>query len=217
MTAALVIFVAACSGDVDTSPEVAAVLESMDSAERNRVEALRTALRDDPAALAAYDALLTLSQPTAEPIPRAEMRDVGLREPIDAGPGVVLTLDEVRWSGRITLSRAGESYSTYFEPDYDYLVVTYSISNNSTEDIDPEDTFRSFYVEDDLGRQDYGTSLLGIEDYSAQLWGVEIADIVRSGKVGRGVMIFDVARDAPNSVLRSDEHAIIVSLAMVMP
>jgi hypothetical protein len=53
-----------------------------------------------------------------------------------------------------------------------------------------------FYIEDGLGQQTRQKVLLGVEEFSIDLWDVPMADIVRAGSAGRGIMFFDVDREA---------------------
>ena len=215
---ALVLLLAACGGGEDDP--VQDYLDTLTAEEREPIEVYRRALRGDPEALAAYDALVLAfagfgdggfedGQPPKPVVPLAIGESVVVQEDVE------LSLDDAFWQGRITMQHAGEGFSTYFEPDGRFLVVPFTIQHASESDVDPDQLVSSFYVEDDLGRQTR-SSLLSVDEYSVELWDVPMADVIRAGRVGRGIMFFDVDREAPGTVLRSDELGLIVDVAAVV-
>lgn len=115
-----------------------------------------------------------------------------------------VSFDSMSWRAEAVPLSVGESFaSSRPDPGNSFLVVTFTIVNGSDGDVEPDGIASVTQLEDELGRQNPGVTLLADDRVYEQIWGVPVADIVRPGRTGRGIMFFDVDPASPGLVLRS--------------
>lgn len=116
-----------------------------------------------------------------------------------------VSIDAMLWHDGLVPSTLGDNPVSYVPTiGYKFLVVTFTITNGSEGDIDPSGILPILILEDDLGRQRLGTTGLANDSVYKEKWDVTVANIVRSGRTGRGIMLFDADPSSPGLVLRSD-------------
>lgn len=132
------------------------------------------------------------------------LRTVAFDEPIEIhDPEIVfgvepctdctLTIHPPVWPGE----RIGTTDGGGWTADGRYLVLRYTISNNSPDPLEPDDFALRVQVELLDGQRFRGIDLVGLNEISNDLFGVVMSDIVRPGTTGTGLMVIDLPDSIP--------------------
>ncbi len=99
-------------------------------------------------------------------------------------------------------------------PDSGNFLFVVSEMTNALQDvpIEPADIMGSFFIGNEVGRDEFGTELLGIEQFALDVFRITLADVIQPGRAGSGLIVFDLSRDAPGNVLVSEEYRVVVPL-----
>ena len=94
-----------------------------------------------------------------------------------------------------------------------FLFVVYQMTNALQDvPIEPADIMGSFFIGNEVGRDEFATQLLGVEQFALDVFRIILAGVVQPGRAGSGLLVFDLSRDAPGNVLVSEEYRVVLPL-----